>query len=55
MQSLCCMGTINAMVNLKQFSRIVLICVENYNWPCSGFAMVVAAWLWVTCASYTTK
>ena len=31
---------INAMMNLKQFGPLVLICVET-NWPGSSFAMAV--------------
>ena len=31
---------INAMMNLKQFGLVVLICVEN-NWPGSRFARAV--------------
>ena len=34
------LATINAMLTLKQFSPIVLICTET-KWPCSGFAMAV--------------
>ena len=47
------LGTIiNAMVNLKQSSTIVLICVET-NWLCSEFAMVLLDYR-VTC-NYATK
>ena len=34
------LGIINAMMNLKQFGTLVLICVET-NWPGSWFAMAV--------------
>ena len=44
------LGTIyRSRVNLKQFSHVVLICVE-INWLCSGFAIVVLGCR-VTCAS----
>ena len=43
------LGTINAVVNLKQFSPIILIFVE-INWPRSGFAIAVFGCR-VTCAS----
>ena len=34
------LGIINAMMNLKQFGALVLICVGT-NWPSSCFAMAV--------------
>ena len=45
----------NAMVNLKHFGPIVLVCVET-NWSCSGLALVAVLGCRVTCAiNYTTK
>ena len=34
------LGITNAMINLKQFGPLVLICVET-NWPGSWLAMAV--------------
>ena len=43
------LGTINTMVNLKQFNHIVLIYVET-TWPYCGFAVAVLGCR-ITCAS----